>query len=219
MLGTESGVSITDFDGRAELKTRAYLATHPEADFWEVYEHVLNRYEGNLVENTISPRVFECVAHRTAMVLFPGEYSKALQPWAHYIPLQKDFSNIEEVVTKLRDLDFLNAMTQRAYCDLIESGRYSYQVMIKEFDKAVAEHMQSVNIVSHSKKRFELAQRERLLLLSLIRLFGPLFKKICFFSLHPLAVIERILNLILPRPIYDSVADFYRKRFRDRHVS
>jgi hypothetical protein len=160
MLGTESGVSITDFDGSIESKTRAYLGLHPHADFWDVFKSVLKPYEGNLVENTISPRVFECAAHRTAMILFPGDYSGALQPWVHYIPLHKNFSNIDEVVTKLRDIEFLNAMTARAYDDLIDSGRYSYHAMVKEFDQIVESHLAISPRTRRPKVRFWLAQSE-----------------------------------------------------------
>lgn len=171
MLGTESGVSITDFDGSIEFKTMEYLQANPHADFWEVYEHVLRPFEGNLVENTISPRVFECAAHRTAMILFPGEYSKILEPWVHYIPLQKDFSNIDEVVSKLRDTDFLKALTERTYNDLIDSGRYSYRAMIKEFDEIVESHLSVPIKISRPKKYFWLAQSER----RVVRFLKPWF--------------------------------------------
>ena len=134
MLGTESGASITDFDGSVEEKTKEYLRSHPEAGFWEVYENLLKPYEGNLIENTISPRIFECVAHRTALILFPGHYSGIIKPWEHYIPLEKDFSNIEEVIEKIHDINFLDQLTERVYRELIDSDAYSYKTMIREFD-------------------------------------------------------------------------------------
>ncbi len=140
MLGTESGASITDLDGSVEKATKEYLAQHPQADFWEVYKSVLEPYEGNVPINVVSPRVFECAALRTAMVLFPGRYSHVLQPWVHYIPLAKDFSNMAEVVENLRDTEFLRNMTERAYTDLITSGRYSYRAFIDEFDEVVCQY-------------------------------------------------------------------------------
>lgn len=202
MLGTESGVSITDFDGSVEAQTRAYLTLHPHADFWEIYEKILKSYEGNLMENTISPRAFECAAHRTAMVLFPGEYSKVLQPWVHYIPLQKDFSNIDEVVTKLRDIDFLKALTERAYNDLIGSGRYAYLAMIKEFDEIVENHLSVSIAASRPKKRFWLAQRER----RLVRLFKPWFDSTWRVLLPPL---KRVARLLLPTFAIEKIREFH----------
>ncbi|MGH2397175.1 MAG: hypothetical protein ACRDFW_09335, partial [bacterium] len=68
-LGTESGASITDFDGSIERRTKAYLAEHPTADFHEVHREVLAPYEDNARVTAISPRIFEAAALRTAMIL------------------------------------------------------------------------------------------------------------------------------------------------------
>ena len=82
-------------------------------------------------------RVFEAAALGTAMVNFPGRYSDVIEPWAHYLPLEKDFSNFEEVVEAIRDDALLVEMTSRAHSDLVASGRYSLQAFIREFDRAV----------------------------------------------------------------------------------
>ena len=63
------------------------------------------------------------------MVLFPGEYAGILEPWKHYIPLAKDFSNFAEVAAKIKDDDYLQAVVDRNYNDLIASGKYSYQTL------------------------------------------------------------------------------------------
>ena len=139
-LGSESGATITDFDGSAERRTRAYLERHPDADYHEVHRHVLHEYEGNVMMNVVSPRVFEAVALRTALVLFPGEYSGVVDPARHCITLAKDFSNFDEVAERLRDLDGLEEMTANAYEDLIASGRYSIKRFVERFDQAIDEH-------------------------------------------------------------------------------
>jgi hypothetical protein len=74
---------------------------------------------------------------RTALVLFPGAYSGIVVPDRHYIPLAKDFSNMAEVAERLRDLAGLEAMTARAYDDLVSSGRYSLAAFVREFDDIV----------------------------------------------------------------------------------
>lgn len=133
-LGVESGASITDFDGSAEAKVKAYLSEHPNASFDEVHAAVLEPYEGNVMVNAISPRIFEAIALRTALVLFPGEYSGVIEPERHYIPLEKDFSNFAEVAARLHDLDDLGALTERAYRDVIASGRWSLDTFVRQFD-------------------------------------------------------------------------------------
>jgi hypothetical protein len=137
MLGSESGASIVDFDSSIENQVRAYQRAHPRASFDEVHTAILKPHEGNILVNCVSPRAFETTALGTAMVLFPGEYSGVLRPWDHYIPLEKDFSNLSAVVEKVRDVKFLRELTQRAYQDLIASGAYSYRTFVREFDAVV----------------------------------------------------------------------------------
>lgn len=134
VLGTESGASITDFDGSIESRVARYRWEHPTADFEEVHREILAPFEENARVIAISPRMFEAAALRTAMVLFPGSYSGILTPGTHYIPLEKDFSNMDQVVEQLGDLDSLRQMVDRAHTTLVESGRYSYEAFVREFD-------------------------------------------------------------------------------------
>jgi len=159
MLGTESGATIADFDGSIEKRVRRYLAEHPEADYWEVRREILEPYEGNARINVISPKIFEAIALRTALILFPGEYSGIIQPWVHYIPLEKDFSNMDQVVERLRDIEFLRDLTERAYGDIIASGKYSYRAFIQEFDEIVSEYGRKRT--EKRKVRYHLARLER----------------------------------------------------------
>jgi hypothetical protein len=137
-LGTESGASIADFDGSIERDAKEYLARHAQASFEEVEQAVLAPHEGNVIINTVSPRLFEAAALRTAMVLFPGEYSGAVEPWTHYLPLEKDFSNIAEVAERVRDTAALHEMAERAHADLVASGRYSLARFVADFDDEIA---------------------------------------------------------------------------------
>jgi len=139
MLASESGSSIIDYDRSAENGVREYLASRPTASYEEVEDAVLLSFAGGPFINTISPRVFETAAMRTGLVMFPGEYSGIVRPWEHYIPLEKDFSNIDEVAERIRDLDFLEELTSRTYDDLIGSGRYSYRRFVEGFDEEIAE--------------------------------------------------------------------------------
>jgi hypothetical protein len=141
-LGTESGASIVDFDGTLQERTDAYLAAHPGASFDEVEREILGPFEGNAVIEAISPRVFEAAALGTAMVNFPGRYSDVIEPWVHYVPLEKDFSNFEEVVSAIREESLLEDLVERAHADLVASGRYSLQSFVEGFDREIEARMQ-----------------------------------------------------------------------------
>src|SRR5205807_6982873 len=127
MLASESGSSIVDYDRSAENAVREYLASKPTASYEEVEEAVLMSFAGGPSIKTISPRVFETAAMRTGLVMFPGEYSGIVRPWEHYVPLEKDFSNIADVAERIRDLSFLEELTTRTHDDLIGTGKYSYR--------------------------------------------------------------------------------------------
>ena len=158
-LGTESGASITDFDGSIERRVKDYLARHPTADFEEVHGEILWEFEDNVRMNVISPRIFEAIALRTALVLFPGEYSRVIHPGEHYMLLRKDFSNMDEVVERLRHIGELKAMTERAYRDVVQSDRYSLRSFIREFDEVVVEYAEPYG--KTGKVRFQAAQIEK----------------------------------------------------------
>jgi hypothetical protein len=143
-LGTESGASIVDFDGTLQERTDAYLAAKPSATFEEVEREILAPFEGNAVIEAISPRVFEAAALGTAMVNFPGRYSDVIEPWVHYVPLEKDFSNFDDVVSAIRDDAVLEQLAARAHADLVASGRYSLDTFVREFDREIETRVRPV---------------------------------------------------------------------------
>lgn len=159
-LGTESGASIADFDGSVERAVRAFQREHPGVTYEEVHEAVLRPYEGNVVINTISPRVFEAASLGTAMIMFPGQYSGVIAPRENYIPLEKDFSNMEEVVAQLRDDSLIEEMTARTYAELISSGRWSYASFVAEFDAVIDEEARPMRGAAGSP-RYRIARAER----------------------------------------------------------
>lgn len=125
VLATESGASIWDYTGQIEKEVKRLLRNEPHLNFDDVYEKVLVKYEGNIMYNACSPRLFEAIALRTALVMFPGEYSNVCKPDKHYIPLEKDFSNFHDVVKKLNDIDYLQSLVNFAHQDIIASGRFA----------------------------------------------------------------------------------------------
>jgi hypothetical protein len=158
-LGTESGASIVDFDGSLEARAKDYLPRRPHATPEEIERDVTGPYEGRVVINTASPRLFEAAALRTAMILFRGTYGGVVEPGRHYISLEKDFSNIDEVVERVRDTAYLDELADRAYDDLVASGRYSLRALVAELDALVAERARPVG--RQAKDAYRRARRRR----------------------------------------------------------
>jgi hypothetical protein len=134
VLGTESGVSIFDTEDLVRTEYERLTAEHPSISFAELSERLLNKWEDNIPYRTVSPRHFEAAALRVCQILFAGKYSGILEPMVHYIPLEKDFSNIDEVLRRFRDPAVRRRLTENAYADLIASGRYSYKRFVESFD-------------------------------------------------------------------------------------
>ncbi|MCG9081338.1 hypothetical protein [Laribacter hongkongensis] len=136
VLCVESGASVIDFTGEIEQQVEVACDADKSLTFEEASRRFLQGVDGRYMINPISPRVLEAAAMRCVMVAFPGHYSGLMRPWVHYIPLAKDFSNIDEVVAAIRDTALLERIAEQAWKDLACSPTNSY--------KAFAQHCAAV---------------------------------------------------------------------------
>jgi Glycosyl transferases group 1 len=142
MLGVESGVSAFDLDDRARHQYEDLVAGRgpgAEVTIEELERGALGEIDGRIRYRTISPRHFEAAAFGVCQILFEGRYSGAMEPGVHYLPLRKDFSNLDEVIERFRDPAERERITSAARRDLIDSGDYSYRSFVEGFDAALAE--------------------------------------------------------------------------------
>lgn len=148
MLGSESGSNVFDFDGSIEEKykelTKKNMGRRPS---YEEFQPYVAKRERQINMGQISPRIFESAALRTPMVLFRGRYSDAVAPDTHYIAVEKDFSNIDEVFRKLADVPALEAMAERAYNDLIASEQHTYAAFCERLIRVINSALEKVSSV------------------------------------------------------------------------
>ena len=126
-LGVEGGTSVHDSDGTINAATEKYCRAHPAAGFEEVEAACFPGKDGDFKLFAISPRHLEACVTRTCQVLIEGDYNGVLKPALHYIPLKRDFSNLPEVVELMKDENARLEMVERAYRDIVASGKYSYR--------------------------------------------------------------------------------------------
>jgi hypothetical protein len=136
-LGTESGSNVFDDHGDIRYAIQRALQRDPDLPYETLHARYIGDHDGAVRMNQISPRVFEAIALRTALVLYEGEYSGVIAPNVHYIPLKKDLSNLDEVLERLADDDYLERLTARAWDDIVASGRYSYRAFVKMVDAVI----------------------------------------------------------------------------------
>lgn len=138
-LGVESGASVFDFTGEIQKNVDEYKELHPEATFHELQRLFFADEEGRVRLNQISPRCFEAAALKTLMILYEGDYSGRLVPWRHYVPLKKDHSNMDEVVSVLRDPERAQAIVDATYTEVACNPINSYQALSDCFDDHVSQ--------------------------------------------------------------------------------
>jgi hypothetical protein len=138
-LGVESGSSVFDFSGEVQRAVESDLDRDPRLTYEQLKTRHFGHLEGKIRLNQISPRCFEAAALRTLMVLYEGEYSGRLQPWRHYVPLKKDHSNFEEVVSVLRNPERIIEITNTAYHEVACAENNGFRTMVREFDQAIAD--------------------------------------------------------------------------------
>ena len=97
-IGVEGGASILDRDGTIRKIVLDYLKENPGVTFSEVSDKFLKKVDNALTLRCISPRHFEACITRTCQFLVEGNYNDIFIPWRHYIPIKKDYSNVEEVI-------------------------------------------------------------------------------------------------------------------------
>ncbi|MGI9488064.1 MAG: hypothetical protein ACR2RF_19715 [Geminicoccaceae bacterium] len=81
-----------------------------------------------LPTKVISSRHFDAAACKTLQILTPGRYNDMLVSGRHFIELDQDFSNIDEVLDQCADLSFCQKMVDDALDDLMASHTYAHRM-------------------------------------------------------------------------------------------
>lgn len=136
-LGVESGSDIVDVDGNISRALENFEKENPTASELDKL-NFLSPYEGKIKYRAISPRHFEAAACKTLQILYEGEYQAVFIPYRHYVPLKRDYSNIDEVVKILRDERKRKEIVECAFNEIVLSEKYSYKSFVRIFDNKVS---------------------------------------------------------------------------------
>jgi hypothetical protein len=134
-VGVEGGASILDRDGSLRQCCERVLAERPDATFEELEQECFPGRDGEFGLVALSPRHLEAVATRTCQVLIEGEYDGVLEPDRHYIPLRRDFSNLDTVLATMRRDDERERIVETAYRDIVASGAWSYPRFVERLEE------------------------------------------------------------------------------------
>lgn len=130
-VGMKGGASLHDPYGLTHTKVQAYLARHPEATFDEIERKCFKGKDMKHEFTAISPRLFEASMAGTCQVLERDDYLGVLEPWRDYIPLDRDFSNMNEVLEAMKDMERCQEIVANARIALVDSKMFDYSQLVK----------------------------------------------------------------------------------------
>ena len=116
-VATEAGAAVVDKDDRTRLAVQRYLDEHPSAAFEEVHQRFFAERPGagGVSGKCVSSRHFDAIGTKTCQIMFRGRFNDTLRADEHYLALERDFSNVEDVVARLMDDDVRLPMVNQAY--------------------------------------------------------------------------------------------------------
>jgi spore maturation protein CgeB len=76
----------------------------------------------------ISSRHFDAIGTGTCQILLRGRYNDILAPDEHYLPLDDDFANLDEVVDRFRDPAERERITSTALEFALDNHTYAHRV-------------------------------------------------------------------------------------------
>jgi len=138
IIGCESGSSVLDRRGEIKAWIQARLRADPSLSYEQIQKELPFGWDNHKFF-AIGPRHFEAVIMKTCQVLIEGEYDGVFEADRHYIPLKRDYSNLEEVLDKLKDLPLLNKLIDQAHNDICLSDKYSYRAFARTIDRVLSE--------------------------------------------------------------------------------
>jgi hypothetical protein len=139
-IGVEGGASLLDRDGSVRATVESRLKDRPDASFEELEAELFPGRDGELSLFAISPRHLEACATRTAQILIEGDYNGILEPDRHYLPLRRDFSNLDELLDVVAtDRGRAEELAEAARRDIVASGAWTYERLVRDVERELPE--------------------------------------------------------------------------------
>ncbi len=129
-LGVESGTDYFDLDDRVRLNVNRVLENTPDATRQDLHNQVYSLEVDPVALRNISGRNVEAAATKTLQIQIRGEYGNYLKPWVHYVPIEKDYSNLKEALSVVKDLTLVERIVANAY--EIAQTELSYPALIQK---------------------------------------------------------------------------------------
>ena len=128
IIGAESGTYYLQRSGEGIRKSLQYQKDFPEAPFEEVFDYAFKNITDYRDGKCISSRHFEPIGTLTCQILLEGDFTGILKPYENYIPVKKDYSNLNEVISLFQDSAYRQNLALRTFEYVMDSHTYSKRV-------------------------------------------------------------------------------------------
>ena len=167
VIGGEGGLTSLDWRGELRCQVEALQGNNPGLTFDQVSDRMPDGWD-SFHFLTVTPRHFEAVITKTCQVLIVGDYKGVLEAGQHYLPLKRDFSNLDDVVKMLADEQQMERMVEQGYKDIYLSGKYSYRKLADLIEQVLYDsdiiNRPGVHMKQNSKHDIAVASLERQLI-------------------------------------------------------
>jgi hypothetical protein len=126
-LASLAGSSVFDPIGAVQDRVQAFASKHPTADFEGSWRACVRPEDEGWTFPAVSPRIFETAMAGSCPILLEGDYEGLIGPEEHYIPVKRDFSDIDSAVDRLADLEAAEAMAARFERTILENPNLRYR--------------------------------------------------------------------------------------------
>jgi hypothetical protein len=133
-LGAESGSDAFELTDATRLAVNRYCESHPHAAFDDVRKAFFADGAPRVSGRTISSRHLEAAAARCVQILFDGEYAGIWRKGEHYLAVERDGSNVADVLDALAE-PALRARVSAAAFDA--ASRFSAPRMMADLETAI----------------------------------------------------------------------------------
>lgn len=127
VIGVPSGSSVLDKYGEIEASLIQKLNINPDTDREILYNELVSNQEDSLVLEVLSPRHLEAMVNGCGQILIESDYNGLLKPWRHYLPLKRDFSNLEEILRLVSDEPLRLEMVRNCQNEIVNSEFLNYK--------------------------------------------------------------------------------------------
>lgn len=122
-LTVASGGNIFELNDKTFLDAFNFVQANPNATREEI-ETVYPPVSERIPLRTLSARMIEAAATKTPQIMYPEDVGIDLEPDVDYIALEKDHSNLNDVMDRVNDYEFLELIAQNCFEKLQEQTSY-----------------------------------------------------------------------------------------------